>query len=170
MVKVFTINSADQLHVIKLVRSGHYRVEIKAEGARVEIRGDWLVRGKTKTAITLEVIHAARHTHSNTLLRGVVDDQAQLQLQGTIIVEPGAQDTNAFLTENILLLSDRAVAHAIPNLEISANEVKCSHAATVSPIPEEYLFYLQSRGLTRKTAQKMIVDGFLAKTTANSPA
>ncbi len=163
-VKLTTIDSAARTHQIRLTESGHYRIEIIAEGAEIEIKGGWHTVGKENVSIILEIVHRARHTRSRTLLRGAAAGQSQITLSGTIIIEPGAQNTNAFLTENILLLSDQASAQAVPDLEIQANEVKCSHAATVSKIPEEHLFYLQSRGLDRKTAEELIVNAFLAET------
>lgn len=149
---------------IILSESGEYRVILPQEGSEVEIQGGWLTTGREQVDIKLEIIHRARHTRSQTLLRGVARDQSQITLSGTIIIEPGAQDTNAFLTENILLLSDQARAEAVPNLEIQANEVKCSHAATVARIPEEHLFYLMSRGLTETEAEDLVIEGFLAET------
>ncbi|MCD8484286.1 SufD family Fe-S cluster assembly protein [Candidatus Woesebacteria bacterium] len=139
---------------VMLDRSGHYRVELLDPGIDVQIRGGWHVTGTEHKNITLDIVHKAPHTRSETLLRGVVEDSAELSLSGTIIVAPQAQDTNAFLTENILLLSDDARAEAIPNLEISANEVKCSHAATVTNIDDEYLFYFGARGIDPDTAKK----------------
>ena len=68
---------------------------------------------------------------------------------------------NSFLTEKILLLSDEARAEAVPDLEIESDDVKCSHAATISKIPEEQLFYLMSRGLSKFEGESMIVEGFL---------
>ncbi|MCA9369371.1 SufD family Fe-S cluster assembly protein, partial [Candidatus Woesebacteria bacterium] len=65
-------------------------------------------------------------------------------------------------TERVLLLSDTATAETVPDLEILTDDVKCSHAASVSRIPEEQIFYLQSRGIERSTAEDMIVEGFLA--------
>lgn len=150
-------------HFLLLEESGQYRVEIAAEGAIVEIRGGFETYNNDKVEILLDIVHQARHTRSNTLLRGAAHDRSHIHLSGTIIIERNAQDTNAFLTENILLLSPTAVAQAVPNLEISANEVKCSHAATVAKIPEEHLFYLQSRGLDRENAERIILDGFLSQ-------
>jgi len=90
-----------------------------------------------------------------------VGDQAQAKIIGTIKVLPGAEKTNSFLAERLLILSDKARAEAVPNLEIEADDVKCSHAATVGKIDEEQMFYLMSRGLPRAQAQDIIVEGFL---------
>lgn len=137
-------------------------MELVDPGVEVAIRGGWRVQNNDQLTIQLDIVHQAPHTKSDTLLRAVAEDQAQVSLSGTIIVTPAAQDTNAFLTENILLLSDTAHAEAIPNLEIEANEVKCSHAATVANIDEEHLFYFGARGIPTNAAKQMIIDGFLS--------
>jgi Fe-S cluster assembly protein SufD len=77
-----------------------------------------------------------------------------------IRVHPGAQKTDAYQQNRNLLLSDDARADSIPNLEIGANDVRCSHGATVAPLDEDEVFYLQSRGMARPEATKIIVDGF----------
>lgn len=146
---------------VRLEEGGRYEIHLVQEGAEVEILGGWNLREKESVAIDLKIVHRAPHTRSNTVLRAVARDHAHATLNGTIIVEPSAPNTNAFLTENILLLSPTAVAQAVPNLEIRTDAVKCSHAATVSPIPESQIFYLQSRGLTREKAEELIVAGFL---------
>lgn len=160
------MNSAVKPTTIRIIESGHYQVKIQAEGAEVFIRGGWHLKNNQKLNVVIDIIHQARHVTSNTLLRAVGQDKASITLSGTIIIEPEGQQANAFLTENVLLLSDTATAQAVPNLEILANEVRCSHAATISKIPEEHLFYLQSRGLERKTAESLIITGFLAEASA----
>jgi Fe-S cluster assembly protein SufD len=161
--QTFSFDTRDTAHTVWLTKPGEYRVELNAPGVELEIKGGWHTKGTERVALTLNIVHNAPHTLSRTLLRGVADDRSSLDLAGTIIVNPGAQHINAFLTENILLLSEKAVANATPNLEIEAHEVKCSHAATISKIPEEYIFYLQSRGIERKQAEQIIVDGFLGE-------
>lgn len=140
---------------------GDQEIILDREGMELRIVGAFEARDKEIIELNLRVIHKAPHTHAETLLRGVAWDQSSLRIHGTIIIEKGAQQTNSFLKENILLMSPTARAEAIPNLEIEANDVKCSHAATVSKIPEEHLFYLMSRGLTKKQSEKLIVEGFL---------
>lgn len=166
--KTIRYDRRDTAETLILREPGVYRVEIAAEGVELEIKGGWLAQQAEEIELQLTIVHQAAHTRSNTLLRGVATDRSHISLSGTIIIEPGAQDTNAFLTENILLLSDQARAEALPNLEIQANEVKCSHAATVSRIPEEHLFYLMSRGLTKEQAQMLVVEGFLRDAQGNS--
>ena len=98
---------------------------------------------------------------ANTTLKGVVRDQSQLKFKGLITIDPNCGQSSSFLTERILLLSDQAHAEAIPDLEILTDDVKCSHAASISNLDEEHLFYLMSRGLSKKQVEKLIVNGFL---------
>jgi len=152
----------NEKQTIRIDKPGRYRVELVGEGAEVEIGGGFVGRDRERLAVEIEVIHKAKNTTAKTQIRGVVDDEAQARIVGTIRVLPGAVKTNSFLTEKILILSDKARAEAVPNLEIEADDVKCSHAATVGKIDEEQLFYLMSRGLRRSQAEAMMVEGFLA--------
>jgi len=104
--------------------------------------------------------HMAPNTTSDLLYKGVLADQARSVFSGMIHVHEGAQKTDAYQTNRNLLLSGEARADSIPNLEIGANDVRCSHGATVAPIDEDEVFYLQSRGIGRPEATKIIVDGF----------
>lgn len=104
--------------------------------------------------------HMAPNTTSDLLYKGVLSGRARSVFSGMIRVHEGAQKTDAYQTNRNLLLSDDARADSIPNLEIGANDVRCSHGATVAPLDEDEIFYLQSRGLQRPEATKIIVDGF----------
>jgi Fe-S cluster assembly protein SufD len=90
-----------------------------------------------------------------------VSDHGRALVVGTIRVLPQAIGTEAFLEERILLASPHANAEVVPNLEIETDVVKCSHAATVGKIDEEEIFYLQSRGISKKQAKEMVMEGFL---------
>ncbi len=104
--------------------------------------------------------HRVGHTTSDLLYKGVLTDEAQSVFSGLIRVYQGAQHTDAYQANRNLLLSDQARAHSIPNLEIGANEVRCTHGATVGPVQPDELFYLRSRGLDPATAEAVIVMGF----------
>ncbi len=147
--------------VLYLEEVGKHQVEIAATGVELTIIGAFSTKDTDSLQVELTVIHQARNTQSHTYLRGVAADTSQLYLSGTIIVHPEAVGTNAFLDERILLVSPTAKAEAIPNLEIEQNEVKCSHAAAISSIPPEQLFYLMSRGLSQPKAIDVITEGFL---------
>jgi Fe-S cluster assembly protein SufD len=104
--------------------------------------------------------HAAPHCFSDLLYKGVLRDRSRSVFSGLIHVRPGSAKTDAYQTNRNLLLSDTARADSIPNLEIENNDVKCSHGASVGPIDRDQLFYLMARGLSKRDAERLIVDGF----------
>ncbi|HEX7018330.1 MAG TPA: SufD family Fe-S cluster assembly protein, partial [Patescibacteria group bacterium] len=144
-----------------LTESGEYIFSITKPGAELEITGAFEANNQDQVQVEVIIHHQAPHTRANTTLKGVARDKAHIKFTGRIIIDEECGDTNSFLTERILLLSDQAKAEAIPDLEIKTDDVKCSHAASISRIPEEHIFYLMSRGINRIQAEKMIVDGFL---------
>ncbi|MEW5958031.1 MAG: SufD family Fe-S cluster assembly protein, partial [Chloroflexota bacterium] len=97
------------------------------------------------------------------LLHGAVKDKSRSVFTGLIKIEPSAQQTNSYLKNENLILASTARADSIPSLEIDANDVRASHGATISKIDEEYIFYLMSRGISRNTAVRMVVEGFFHK-------
>jgi len=105
--------------------------------------------------------HHGTHTQSYCMVRGVLFDQSQADISGLIKIDKGAQHTDAFLEEKTLLIGNTARATAEPQLEIEADEVKASHAATVGQLDPEQLFYLRSRGISFNQAQTILVRGFL---------
>lgn len=157
---LFTIGKDEQRDIV-ITESGEYRVELSGEGAGVKIIGGWYLKNSDILTVKLTVVHKAPHTTAYTLLKAVVGDSAQADIRGRIIVEKKAQQTESFLRESMLLISPQARAIAIPDLEIEANDVHCSHAAAVSRVDEEQLYYLMSRGIIRSQAVEMVVEGFL---------
>ncbi len=113
--------------------------------------------------------HVAPDTGSDLLYKGALDDRAQSAFRGIIRVHPDAQRTDAYQTTRNLLLSDESRANSLPNLEIEADDVRCSHGATVGQLDSEALFYLLSRGLSQEQAQRLIVLGFLGDVMARLP-
>ena len=105
-------------------------------------------------------LHEAPYATSDLEFKGALKGSARSVYSGLIKVEEGAQKTDAYQQNRNLVLSRTARADTIPNLEIRANDVRCTHGATVSQVEEEHLFYLQTRGIERSEAQKLIVEGF----------
>ena len=105
--------------------------------------------------------HAAPHTRSDLLFKGAVANKSHSVYSGLIRVEKGAKGTNAFQTNRNLVLSEGAQADSVPTLEIEDNDVRCSHASTVGPIDESQLFYLESRGVPTRAAERLIALGFM---------
>ena len=114
--------------------------------------------------------HAAPKTTSDLLFKGAVQDEAQGVYSGLIRVRRGAEGTNAFQTNRNLVLSEGATAWSVPNLEIEENDVRCSHASAVGPVDEEQMYYLQSRGVPPRVAERLIVLGFFDDLLAGAPA
>ena len=104
--------------------------------------------------------HDAPNTRSDLLFKGAVEDDAHSVYSGLIRLRPSAQKSNAYQTNRNLVLTEGAGAESIPNLEIEANDVQCSHASTVGPIDDDQLYYLESRGVTPEDAERLIVLGF----------
>ncbi len=158
----FTIGRDEQREIV-LTQPGEYEVLLVGEGASASIRGAFRASHSEMLTVSIVLRHQAKHTRAETTLKGVVTDTAFLKFVGRICIEEHCGDTNSFLTERILVLSDTARAEAIPDLEIKTDDVKCSHAASISRIPPEQLFYLMSRGISLQNAQELVIAGFLAQ-------
>jgi Fe-S cluster assembly protein SufD len=113
--------------------------------------------------------HAAPSTTSDLLFKGAVQDRARGVYSGLIRVEKAGQKTNAFQTNRNLVLSEGAHADSVPNLEIEANDVRCSHATAVGPIDEEQRYYVESRGVPPEQAERLIVLGFFRDVLVRMP-
>jgi Fe-S cluster assembly protein SufD len=104
--------------------------------------------------------HIAPHCTSDLLYKGALRDASRVVYSGLIHIAPGAKGSDAFQTNRNVVLSDDAKADSIPNLEIENNDVRCSHAASVGPVDEDEVFYMQTRGIPRDEAERLIVRGF----------
>ncbi len=165
--KTFTVNKNLQ---IGITESGEYLIEIVKEGVELEISGFFSLKGDEQLDISLIIQHKVANTRADTTLKAVARDNSSVKLAAKIVVDENCNGTSSFLTERVLLLSDKAKAEAVPDLEISSHDVKCSHAASVSSLDEEQLFYLMSRGLARQQAEELLVEAFLdPETTACRP-
>jgi len=129
-------------------------------GARVKVTGAYYLNGTEHIDYDTTQEHAAPDTSSDLAFKGVLDDRARAVWRGVIRVDKGAQKTDAYQENRNLLLSTDAQATPIPGLEIEANDVRCTHGATVGQVDSGQLFYLMARGLSRTEAQRMIVRGF----------
>ena len=143
---------------------GHVRMETRlvGEGAEARVTGAYATHGRQHIDFDTTQEHAAAHTTSDLAFRGVLQDRSSAVWKGNIIVDPGAQKTDAFQESRNLLISKRAHADAIPGLEIQANDVRCTHAAAVAQVDPEQLFYLRSRGLPEPVAKQLVIEGFLS--------
>jgi Fe-S cluster assembly protein SufD len=143
---------------------GHVRMEtrLSGEGADARVTGAYATHGRQHIDFDTTQEHAAANTTSDLAFRGVLQGRSNTVWKGNIIVDPGAQKTDAFQESRNLLISKRAHADAIPGLEIQANDVRCTHAAAVAQVDPEQLFYLRSRGLREEVAKQLVIEGFLS--------
>jgi Fe-S cluster assembly protein SufD len=143
---------------------GHVRMETRlvGPGADARVTGAYASHGRQHIDFDTTQEHAAPNTTSDLAFRGVLAARSTAVWKGNIIVDPGAQKTDAFQESRNLLISKRAHADAIPGLEIQANDVRCTHAAAIAQVDPEQLFYLRSHGLHEPTAKRLVIEGFLA--------
>ncbi len=144
--------------------SGRVRMQTRlgGEGADARVTGAYATHKRQHIDFDTTQEHAAPNTTSDLAFRGVLQGRSSAVWKGNIIVDPGAQKTDAFQESRNLLISKRAHADAIPGLEIQANDVRCTHAAAVAQVDPEQLFYLRSHGLGDEVAKRLVIEGFLA--------
>jgi Fe-S cluster assembly protein SufD len=138
------------------------QTRLAGQGAEARVTGAYASHARQHIDFDTTQEHAAPNTTSDLAFRGVLAGRSSAVWKGNIIVDPGAQKTDAFQESRNLLLSRRAHADAIPGLEIQANDVRCTHAAAVAQVDPEQLFYLRSHGLPLEVAKRLVIEGFLA--------
>ncbi len=144
--------SRNELHII-----------LAAPGADCRLNGAYLMHRDQHVDQTLVVDHAAPQTTSRQLYKGVLDDKARGVFQGKIVVRPAAQKADGQQLSRALLLSSQAEIDTKPELEIFADDVKCSHGATAGELDESALFYLRARGIPEARARRLLVEAFLSE-------
>jgi Fe-S cluster assembly protein SufD len=161
---------------IKLARDAHYRsiniqlggqlvrreidVNISDTGAHCDLFGLMMPRTKQVLDTHTRLTHGAAHTTSNERYQIIADESGRGIFKGRILVAQDAQKVEAFQNSQNLLLSDSAEIDTKPELEIYADDVKCSHGATIGRLDDEALYYLQSRGISKQNARKLLIAGF----------
>ena len=146
----------------KLVRRETHGL-MNGPDADFNLAGASLVKGSQHIDNTTRLVHRAAHCPSQQLFKTVLEEEGHGVFQGTVLVERGAQKTNAHQLSRALLLSDRAAMDNRPELEIFADDVKCGHGATIGDIDENQLFYMRARGVDEMTARRLLIEAFLAE-------
>ena len=143
-------------------KKGKVRIQndLAAPGATSRVTGAYFADGTQHLDYDTFQEHAAPNTTSDFAFKGALRDSASTVWRGMIRVEKGAQKTDAYQQNRNLLLSKNAHADSIPGLEIMANDVRCTHGATLGQVDRDMLFYLMARGLSRHEAERLIVRGF----------
>ncbi len=150
-----------------ITTSGNYirnnlSIKLLGENVQTYMNGLYLLGGNTLADNHTSVDHTLPNSYSNQLYKGILDGQSTAVFNGKIFVRPNAQKTNAYQANNNILLSTAATVNTKPQLEIWANDVKCSHGSTVGALDEEPIFYLRTRGLTLEEARKFLIRAFVA--------
>jgi Fe-S cluster assembly protein SufD len=135
-------------------------VDLDGPGSTARMSGFYFADGEQHLDHDTQQNHNAPHATSDFLFKGALKDNSRSVWQGMIYVAPGAQKTDGYQANRNLVLSKAARADSIPGLEILADDVRCTHGATVGQMEEEHIFYLMSRGMPRPEAERMVIDGF----------
>lgn len=143
----------------KLIRN-NLQLILDGEGCESHMNGLYILQGDTLADNHTVVDHRKPNANSNELYKGVIDGNAKGVFNGKIYVRPDAQKTNAFQSNRNILLSYKATVNTKPQLEIWADDVKCSHGCTTGQLDEEAMFYLQARGISKVTARAMMLYAF----------
>jgi Fe-S cluster assembly protein SufD len=151
-----------------LVRS-ELTANLMGEECELALNGLYLAAGRQHIDNHTRIEHLTARCNSRELYKGVLQGQSRAVFQGRIVVHPGAQKTDSKQTNNNLLLSDDALIHSQPQLEIYADDVKCTHGATVGRLEEEALFYLCSRGIDREAARNLLIHAFAGDMVSRLP-
>jgi len=136
-------------------------VQLTQPGGTAQVDGAYLVDGDRHTDTTVLIDHRADHCSSRQTQKGVIDDDGRAVYQGKILVRPDAQKTDGYQLSQTLLLSPRAEIDVKPELEIHADDVKCSHGATVGRLDADALFFLRARGIPEAEARALLIQGFI---------
>jgi Fe-S cluster assembly protein SufD len=136
------------------------RLDLAGEGVEALLNGLFLTSGDQLADHHMTVNHARPHCESHEYFNGILDGKSKGVFHGRILVQPGAQKTDARQTNKNLLLSDDATVDTRPQLEIYADDVKCTHGATVGQLDEDAIFYLRARGIGTEKARRMLIHAF----------
>ena len=153
------------IHSVTISLSGNIvrnnlNISLEAENSEANLHGLYFLKGQTHIDNHTVVDHVMPNCLSNELYKGIVDNTGTAVFNGKIFVRQDAQKTNAFQSNKNVLLSDAASVNTKPQLEIFADDVKCSHGCTVGQLDEEGMFYLRSRGISEKIARSLLVHAF----------
>ena len=142
-------------------------VELIGEGAEANLYGAYVCGSNEKVKMAVDMYHKVPHCNSRQLFKGIAGGESRVDFYGKIIVAQDAQRTEAYQENHNLLLSDKAKVDTKPQLEIYADDVKCSHGATIGRLNEEEQFYMRSRGITLEDAKLLQMISFIAPVLEN---
>ena len=172
--KRLTLNEQEHLRLTFIVMPGvsaeiPFEINIGKAGVNLEIYGLYLSPHSEQVKFDFTVRHLVGGSHSSQVFRGIVGGSARAEFDGLVYVAKDAQKTEAFQENHSILLSEGAVAESHPQLEIYADDVKCSHGATTGYLNPDELFYLRSRGIPEVEARKMQMISFVSPVISHLP-
>lgn len=172
--KRLTLNEQEHLRLTFIVMPGvsaeiPFEINIGKAGVNLEIYGLYLSPHSEQVKFDFTVRHLVGGSHSSQVFRGIVGGSARAEFDGLVYVAKDAQKTEAFQENHSILLSEGAVAESRPQLEIYADDVKCSHGATTGYLNPDELFYLRSRGIPEAEACKMQMISFISPVISHLP-
>ena len=135
-------------------------VNLNDKNARCNLKCAYLVNKNNKINIDIKVLHNAKKTISKQQIKGVAADSSSVHFDGQIVIPHGSQNCDGMQNHRGILLSEKAVISATPQLEIWADDVKCAHGSAIGPLAQDQLFYLETRGVHKDDAQKLLLSGF----------
>lgn len=143
--------------------------ELDGPGAELSLYGLYLCEGQQTVDFKINVRHLCGGSKSHQLFKGIAQGKSNVKFEGLVYVAKGADKTEALQENHSLLLSEKANVQSQPQLEIYADDVVCSHGATVGALDEQQLFYMCSRGISRELAQSLQIRSFLSPVLAQLP-
>ncbi len=147
-----------------------FRCDLDGDGSSSDLAGIYFGDGDQVLDYRVVVNHRGRNTSSQVTLKGAVEDSSESVFTGLLKIWPDATNTSTFETNRNLVLSENAKAHSVPNLEILCDDVVCGHGSTVGPLETDHLYYLQSRGLSKDRAERVLLRGFFEEMIGRLPA
>ena len=174
LVRNIEVQSGQRTDMVLLVYPGvscdiKLDVTLAGEGSEANIYGAYVCGGDDRVKIAVDMHHDLPHCNSRQLFKGIAGGKSRVDFYGKIIVAQDAQRTEAYQENHNILLSDDAKVDTKPQLEIYADDVKCSHGATIGRLNEEEQFYMRSRGITLEDAKVLQMISFIAPVLENIP-
>lgn len=155
-------NTVFEAKILHMFKDLSLKIILAGEQAKCDVKIVYLSNKNNTYNINIEVIHEHKNTISNHQIKGVLTDRARLVLDGVIRMPKDSQKCEGFLNHRGILLSDNASVKVTPELEIFADDVKCSHGSAIGALDENQLFYLQTRGIDKTAAQKILLKAYLS--------
>ena len=169
----YVVGAGEKLSLTFVVLPGESRdvdvaIDLVGEGAEVDLKGLYLCAEDERVNFRILMHHRAGGCVSRQLFNGIAGGSARVTFEGRIVVAPDAQKTEAYQENHNIVLTDAARVETTPQLEIYADDVKCSHGATVGRLDEEALFYMRTRGVPERDARVLQMLSFLSPVTPDA--